>query len=373
MSYRPRDIYKGRRKFRVPLAIFLFVLCAVLIGGIVLFYALQQYLVYDQNGVSLQLPFMQRSAAEQEQEDTSGAAGADYALTDVEVVYEDPDFSDVDLGGWEELSATQALFVPYSDAADAEKLDDAVEKAADSDYTGLVLELKNESGQLAWASLSETAAGYGASGTLDYTETVAAIHEKGMTAAAQISCCADALLATRNSPVALKTPTGSPYQDADGVYWLDPYNRTVRSYLADLMAELAEMGFDEIVLADLYHPVSEEALTYSVTIQTSPDPVTAVCQMGRRLAESMSGTGVAVSALIDADSMRNGLSAQTGQDLGIFWRLFARLYCPSDAASASSDIEYATENMTRGDASVRLALVCPYVPENVGSYVIAAS
>ena len=59
MPYRPKDIYRGRRKFHVPLTILLFVLAGLFIGAVVMFYALQQYIVYDQSGVTLQLPFMQ--------------------------------------------------------------------------------------------------------------------------------------------------------------------------------------------------------------------------------------------------------------------------------------------------------------------------
>lgn len=372
MPYRPRDIYRGHRKFRVPTTIILSILCVLIVGGVVLFYGLQQYLVYDQNGVSLQLPFMGGGTAAVAPESENTAPAEILEPVQVEVVYDDPDFSDVDLGGWESLAATQALFVSYDDAAQEQKLSDVLDSVSSDDYTGLVLELKSEAGQLAWPSASELAVSYGTAGTMDYTDTVAAIHEKNMTAAAQISCCADSAMATRNWPLALQSAPGVPYQDGDRNYWLDPYNRTVRNYLADLVRELAAMGFDEIILSNLYHPVSESAFTYSVTIQTTPDPVAAVCAMGRRLAESLSGTETAVSALIDADSMRNASSAQTGQDLEIFWRLFARLYCPSNVYNSSSDIELATSSLTQGDASVRLALVCPYTPENVTSYVIAA-
>ena len=64
MAYRPKDIYRGRRKFRVPLMIGLFILAFLLIGTVGLFYFLQQFLVYDQTGVSLQLPFMASETAE---------------------------------------------------------------------------------------------------------------------------------------------------------------------------------------------------------------------------------------------------------------------------------------------------------------------
>lgn len=371
MPYRPRDIYRGRRKFRVPLTIVLSVLGVLLVGGIVMFYVLQQYIVYDSSGVTLQLPF----SAQAEEDETAPADATPTPTFEpvvVEIIYEDADFTDVDLGGWEELESTQALFVPQADVTDATALASAVSTAQNGDYSGVVLEMKDQSGQLVWPSGAETATAYGTAGATDVTATITALHEQGLTAAAQISCCADTLLGTRNWTVTLMTATGAAYTDDDGVVWLDPYNRTVRAYLEDLVEELAAMGFDEIILADLYHPIAGEgeSFTYSTTLQTDPNPVTAVCQLGQRLAEAAEGTDTAVSALLDTDSLRGSYGAQTGQDIDIFWRLFARLYCPTSQDSVSSDKELAVAEINDGDADIRFVPVCSSVPEGCASYVI---
>ena len=364
MSYRPRDIYKGRRKFRVPLTIILFVLAALIVGSVVMFYTLQQFIVYDQTGVTLQLPFMAAEAPAEEE----AVAVPTFEPVQVQVIYTDPDFSQIDLGGWEELTAETLRFIDFDTATDPVMLAAAITAAANEDYTGAVLELKTPAGQLAWSSASETALAFGTSGYMDYSETVQTMHDEGLRAVAQISCCADGLLATRNWTVTLQTISGTSYRDETGVAWLDPYNRTVRSYIQDLMEELAAMGFDEIILADLYHPLSDISFTYSVTLQTAPNPVTAVCQMGRRLVEAMDGTGTAVSALLDESSLREGLGASTGQDIETFWRLFARLYCPAELGSAADNKVLAMETMTQGDGDARFVPVVPGAPEDFSSY-----
>ena len=380
MPYRPKDIYRGRRKYRVPLTIGLFILAFLIIGTVALFYILQQFLVYDQTGVRLQLPFMAQETVEEEIP-AAAEVTPTFEPVEVQVVYEEPDFSDLDLGGWEELAPTKAKFVPYADAVSDQKLNAALAAVSSDDYDGVVLELKDSGGQLAWTSDCDMAVAYGTSGLMDYTETVAALHERGLTAAAQISCLADNLLGARNWPVALRTADGAVYTDSKGVCWLDPYNRTVRNYIADLMNELAAMGFDEILLADLYHPVGETSYNeegepigtgfqYSVTVQTTPDPVNAVCQMARRLAEDMQDSGVTVSAVIDEASLLAGDGARTGQDLGIFWRIFARLYCPCDNWNAMTDLETAAESLNGGSIGARFVPVCEYFPEDFDSYLI---
>ena len=367
MPYRPKDIYRGRRKFRVPLVILLFVVAALLIGGISMFYILQQYLVYDQDGVTLQLPSMASEADSAPAEETVRVSQA-FEPVEVEVIYEAPDFSDTDLGGWDDLTATRARFIAYDDAASESRLNAVLNGLSDS-YNGVVLELKSRAGTLAWASTSDMARGYGAAGEMDYTEIVASLHERGLTAAAQISCLADRLLGQRNWTVTLQD-AGGVYQDSDGMYWLDPYNLSVRTYIADLMAELAAMGFDEIILADLCHPAVDTAFTYTVTLQTEASPVNAVCQMARRLAETLQGTDTAVSVLIRSSSLY-GDSERTGQDMEIFWRIFARVYCPSDYWNAESDRAAAAETMYDGDIGIRFAPVCvDYTPEGFDSYVM---
>jgi len=354
----------------VPLTIFLFVIAGVLVLAVGLFYGLQQYLVYDQNGVTLQLPF----SGQRETEEQAVATAQQTAAPDdvqVDVVYENPDFSNIDLTVGENLSSIKAFFVDYQDVVSSTALASKTSIAQAQGCNSLILEMKPQSGQLAWNSTADTAVAYGTAGTEDFTDTIASLHEKGFSVAAQISCCADTLLATRNWTIALQDSAGAPYADSSGVYWLDPYNHAVRDYLIDLMKELVSMGFDEIILADLYHPISDSGFKYTVTLQTDPNPVTAICQLGRKLAEAMDSSDVILSALISDSSLQNDLSTSTGQDLSIFWRLFDRLYCPTDTDNASSDLEKASAFLSDGSATNRFVPVCTYhTPSGFDSWVL---
>ena len=369
MPYRPKDIYRGHRKFRSPLSILLFVMAFLVVGAIGLFFFLQQYIVYDAAGVRLELPFGREEAPAEEQ--GQPAPTPTFEPLTVEVIWEDPDFEDVDMGGWEDLKPVQDRFVALSDVTNPQALAEAVASVTDGNfYSGAILQVKDPSGQLAWPSSCATAISYGTSGITDLSGTIATLHEAGKTVAAQISCFTDNLLCTRNPSVALQSG-GYAYRDENGASWMDPYNRTVRAYVTDMARELAAMGFDEIILADFYHPISEAGFTYTVTLRTPADPVVAVCQLGKRVAEALQDTGTAVSARLNATSLRAGQSAQTGQDLDIFWRLFARLYCPTSPDLLAGDLELATEVMNGGDANVRFVPIMGLMPEGHDSFVIA--
>lgn len=370
MPYRPKDIYRGRRKFRVPLSILLFTLTFLLVGGIGMFFFLQQYMVYDANGATLQLPFTGAEETPDEPADVPTPKPT-FEPVEVQVVWENPDFEDVDMGTWDELEPIHGLFISQNTVQDVAALSSAVSTARNSGYSTAVLEVKNRSGQLVWPSAAETALAYRTDGITDLTATIQELHEAGLTVAAQLSCFADSLLLQHNWSFALRYADGNVCPNDDGSYWLDPYNQTVRTYLTDLAQELADMGFDEIILADLYHPISADGFVYSETPVTGADPVVAVCQMGRRIVEALEDTGVIVSARINPDSLRNGQGALTGQDVAIFWRMFARLYCSTYPDLLSTDKELATDKMNGGDADARFIPVIGIIPEEGSkSYVI---
>ena len=369
MPYRPKDIYRGRRKFRVPLTILLFVLVFLVVGSVAMFFLLQRYMVYDADGATLQLPFGREDEAAPD--GTGATPEPSFEPVQVQVVWEDPDFEDLDMGTWDDLKPVQGLFIPFDTVTNASSLATALTSAQGSGFNMAVLEMKSAGGRLAWPSTAETALAYRTDGTMDVTASIASLHEAGMTVAAQISCFSDSLLLQHNWSFALRDANDTVVATSDGNYWLDPYNPTIRTYLTDLARELAAMGFDEIILADLYHPVSDAGFLYAEQLPTEPDPVVAVCQTGRRIVDALEGTDTVVSARISADSLRNAQGAQTGQDIDIFWRMFARLYCPTAYDILASDKEQAVDKMNGGDADARFVPVVGLIPESGSkSYVI---
>ncbi len=371
MPYRPKDIYRGRRKFRVPLTILLFVLVFIVVGSVAMFFLLQQYMVYDADGATLQLPFGREDEAAPD--GTGATPKPTFEPVQVQVIREDPDFEDLDMGTWDDLSSVQGLFIPFDTVIDPTAMASSLSAVQSGGFNMAVLEMKNAGGRLAWPSAAETALAYRTSGTMDVTTAITTLHDAGMTVAAQISCFADSLLLQHNWSFALRDTSDNVVAAPNGSYWLDPYNQTVRIYLTDLAQELAAMGFDEIILADLYHPVSdvENGFNYSEQLATAPDPVVAVCQMGRRIVNALADTDTVVSARISADSLRAGQGARTGQDLDIFWRMFARLYCPTEYEILASDKELAVDKMNGGDADARFVPIMGLIPEDgTKSYVI---
>lgn len=73
---------------------------------------------------------------------------------------------------------------------------------------------------------------------------------------ALMSCLDDSEYALAHQQEALPISGGALWVDENGSYFLDPTNPNVQKYLIDMIAQLADMGFDEVVLDHFYFPTT---------------------------------------------------------------------------------------------------------------------
>ncbi len=72
---------------------------------------------------------------------------------------------------------------------------------------------------------------------------------------ARISCFHDPIAANRDvEGMGLKNTGGYIFYDGNNSQWLDPAKPAAREYLCELAKEVAALGFDEILLADVSYP-----------------------------------------------------------------------------------------------------------------------
>lgn len=362
------EVYRGRRKRLNVLGVVFGALAALILLTVVLFFGLQKYIVFEHDGVRVALP--------------GAAAGEDGALPNdetapgqVNAVLEitDPDYSAVPAAAGEGLADMAAVFVPAQDVS-MSGVGRYMSVMSSYGANALVLEVKPVSGQLVWASSSPTAAAYSLNGTLDLEAMVAALRQQDeddeLYLVAQLSCCIDGLLAERCPSAALRFATGAAYADSEGA-WLDPYSATVSAYLSELCSELAEMGFDELLLKSLSLPITEEAIGFSVELSSTPTPEAAVCGLAVELTNALEGYDIPVSAILDTTSLRSGLADKSGQNLELFGKVFDRLCSATDSAWLSGvDRDSIDQYLTLGSLETRYVPIMNYVPEGFTSCII---
>lgn len=368
---RVQVFYKGRRKRRNYLFIPFVILLAIISVGMVTFYGLQKYAVINKDSVSIELPIL---ADKNAVFDSQGHQIKSFDPVNVSVVFEEPDYSGVQAVAGAEVEPMRAIFVPYTDL-NHDKLQEYVSRL--NQGNALLLEMKPRSGQLMWESQAEMAVNYGISVATDTTAAVrdflAEMEEKDIYLAAQISCCIDNLLPTRTSAYTLKNEVGMNYQDEKGL-WLDAYNEAVRKYAAQMAQELFDMGFDEVVLADVAHPTLTEQVTllYTNEISTQRDTSLAVCgfavSVARQLQDRESG---ALSIYCDTRPALVKPDLTTGQDARLFMKLYDRVYLRTDKSAYPYNVEDIQSNVTIGSVYDRLMPVVEnYIPSDNSSWVL---
>lgn len=368
---RVQVFYKGRRKRRNYLFIPFVILLAIISVGMVTFYGLQKYAVINKDSVSIELPIL---ADKNAVFDSQGHQIKSFDPVNVSVVFEEPDYSGIQAVAGAEVKPMRAIFVPYTDL-NHDKLQEYVSRL--NQGNALLLEMKPRSGQLMWESQAEMAVNYGISVPTDTTAAVrdflAEMEEKDIYLAAQISCCIDNLLPTRTSAYTIKNEVGMNYQDEKGL-WLDAYNEAVRKYAAQMAQELFDMGFDEVVLADVAHPTLNEPVTllYTNDISTQRNTGLAVCgfavSVARQLQDRESG---ALSIYCDTRPALVKPDLTTGQDARLFMKLYDRVYLRTDKSAYSYNVEDIQSNVTIGSVYDRLMPVVEnYIPSDNSSWVL---
>ena len=368
---RVQVFYKGRRKRRNYLFIPFVILLAIISLGMVTFYGLQKYAVINKDSVSIELPIL---ADKNAVFDSQGHEIKSFDPVNVSVVLEEPDYSGIEAVAGEKVKPMRAIFVPYTDL-NHDKLQEYVGRL--NQGNALLLEMKPRSGQLMWESQAEMAVNYGISVPSETTAAVrdflAEMEEKDIYLAAQISCCIDNLLPTRTSAYTIKNEVGMNYQDEKGL-WLDAYNEAVRKYAAQMAQELFDMGFDEVVLADVAHPTLTEPVTllYTNEISTQRNTSLAVCgfavSVARQLQDRESG---ALSIYCDTRPGLVKTDLTTGQDARLFMKLYDRVYLKTDKSAYPYNVEDIQSNVTIGSVYDRLMPVVEnYIPSDNSSWVL---
>ena len=153
-----------------------------------------------------------------------------------------------------QADASSILSVSLASLLDGSAAQLAQETGAD----GVVVTMKDDQGALGWQSQQALASALQEgvdSGTVNAALT--AWNEGDVYTVARLSCFRDEALGS-NMDYTLRTSSDYRWRDSGDLHWTTPSNEAVRSYLIGLMTELAQMGFDEIVLDYFGYPTQAD-------------------------------------------------------------------------------------------------------------------
>ena len=219
-----------------------------------------------------------------------------------------------DLSLPEENDPFQGVFLSLDQLADAQTLADG--------YDGVILPMKTADGALGYVSALPLAADAGASsGDPDRNEALRALNDTpGLYTVAQVSCLRDSALVREEPGLSLHRVSGS-WLDESRQGWLDPAQPQVQSYLIGLCRELAQLGFDEILLTDCGFPTQGD-LDSLRAVEEKEETLETFC---RQLQGALADTPVTLSVMGQRDSVTaDPVSGQTTALLATFGRVWTQ-------------------------------------------------
>ncbi len=230
----------------------------------------------------------------------------------------------------------------------------AAQAVAAAGGNALVVEMKGIKGRLAWQSQAELAATLWANAADDRTaQAVRELAENTeLYLVARVQCFRDPLMAS-SWVGTLMTRGGNLWHDAQGVGWSSPASRDAVDYLSQLCLELAEMGFDEILLDSAGYPDFGEVNVLATGDNRPEDRTVPVAAFWARLSEELAEKGTALSVQATEDALRgdNAFSGATAANLA---RYAARVWLP--APVKGSDYAAILSNAGLDNAAARIVV-----------------
>lgn len=328
--------YRGRTsKGKIALAVLLVLVILAALSVL----AMQRYIVYDEDGRPfLRLP--EREPAEAPEEPPPPEEDG----IDIDVIIQEP-----------EEPPVKAFSLPAGPLT-GESWQSA-RAAAGGAYNAVAVTLKDVEGNVYFAS--ETAVRGAAHVEEDTMETLSAVTgEEGLYAIARISCLLDPRASRSDlNAMGLKNTGGYIFYDGNYTTWLNPGKEAAREYLCGLVREIAELGFDEILLTDTGYPT--QGKIDKIDYESEGSPLAGnLCLLWEALCKTLEPYEVKLSMELPETVITEGEEAVSALVLARAVSYADRIY-----AAAEPERVEALSDLTLQAAAVAENRVQDFVPE----------
>ena len=314
-SHRGYSGYRGRRTSTDVLRIVAVALGALVVLAAAALFYVQNYLVYTDDGVRVDLPF--------------GLFREEDSLPDpgnVSVVERTQgDEASRDAPREPEAEPLAVLEVPLSAVLDGT----AGRELEQAGANALAVELKDGSGRLAWRSEQPLAELAGVNGDEAVNRALEALEADGVAVIARLTCFRDDAAPYYDTAVALRSGQGN-WRDELGLRRMSPASPEARDYLAGLCGELAALGVDEIVLEQAAFPAAGELSLINRDGNYDPDQFAGQMEafLGQ-VSEALSPYGAALSLRLEGEELSR--PEDSGLTAALAGRFAARVWVRAGA------------------------------------------
>lgn len=202
---------------------------------------------------------------------------------------------------------------------------------------GLMLFMKESGGRLNYPTELELAKELNvqsdANGVSGIKNTLASLKSEGLYTIAYVDCFQDAKAEEWNGD-ALLDRDGDPWYDSDDRCWADPASEKYQDYILGIIEELAEVGFDEIVLKNACYPVSGSTGTIREEQYQPEQFAETLNAFYGKLGAAVKDKDTLLSIVTSKKTIRDGKDAGIGHTLEGLRQLGGRLWVDVDGDQA---------------------------------------
>jgi hypothetical protein len=157
-------------------------------------------------------------------------------------------------------SAKGILMTGYT--AGGRRFDKLVQMIDQTELNAVVIDIKDERGELSWMPKSPQAAmaGAGRPKILDPAATIRKLKQKDIYVIGRIVTFQDNFLSKARPDLAIQALDGGTWANRKDLGWLDPYSTEAQDYVIALAIEAIELGFDEIQFDYIRFPTDGDIL-----------------------------------------------------------------------------------------------------------------
>jgi hypothetical protein len=201
--------------------------------------------------------------------------------------------------------------------AGGSRFDDLLALVDRTELNTVVIDIKDERGEISWIPRSEQAqmAGAGLPKIRDPKKTIAQLKAKDIYVIGRIVTFQDTILSKVRPDLGIQSLDGGLWKNHKGLTWLDPYSMEAQDYNIALATEAVELGFDEIQFDYIRFPTDGEATKMWFSHRDERLPHNVISDFLERARAQLVPRGAYVSTDLF------GLVALVSDDLGIGQRL----------------------------------------------------
>ena len=340
--------YRGRGSGRSVLIFIIALLAVLLVAGMAFMFILGDYIRYTATGIEIDWPWRY-------QEPSALPVSSDPVVIDTgnPAVTEEPTSEPTAEPTAEPTSEPTAPPVQYDSltavtvTTDQLRFGSAAQAVVNAGGNALVVEMKANTSKLAWQSQTGLAASLNVNAANNrVADAIRELAQSGnLYLIARVHCFKDPALASSARIGSLMTRGGNVWHDYYGVSWSSPANQQAVDYLSALCLELADMGFDEILLDDAGYPCEGEVNVLATDNNRPEDRTVPVAAFLHRIAGELREKDVCLSVyasekLAPGNEVYSGMTAEVlAQNVGRVWldKQVDRTYYESLLSAAGMD------------------------------------